>query len=538
MKLLAALVLAVTGLVVLASPAGAHAALASTEPASGAVLDESPSEIVLTFTESVQAGDDAIRVFDAAGEQVDTGDVEQPDGRTVAAAIDDLDDGGYVVVWKIVSADGHPIGGAFTWRVGADSAAVDSSVVEGVLAGQGASRAVGVLYGVVRAVVFAGLLVLVGGAAFVAALWPAGRDRRRVRALLWWSLGALAAATVAGIVLQAAETDSTVGEVLETTFGQAWAARLALLVPAAILLSRLRETARPWWRVIGVVTAIALLATPALSGHASSGRWLEVAKALDVLHLSAASVWIGGLAVLLWAAVRTDVADAEAVTARFSPVAFGAVIVVVLTGTGQSIRQVTTLDALETSYGRLLAVKVVIVLALIGIASLTRSALHGRLAVEGEPVGVLRKLVTAEVAVAVAVVAVTALLVDADPGDASGASGGPFNETVVLDGPSGDDVIVNVVAVPGTTGPTDLHVYVDNPAGGLTPPVDAVGTLSLPSAGVSGIDVPFVTAGPSHWSANDVDIPIAGEWELALDIFLTDVDKVSATFKIPIGGSS
>ena len=144
--------------------------------------------------------------------------------------------------------------------------------------------------------------------------------------------------------------------------------------------------------------------------------------------------------------------------------------------------------------------------------------------------GVLRRLVAAEVVLAIVVVAVTALLVDANPSDAASSAGGPFDETVVV-----DDVLVNVVAVPGTVGPTDIHLYVDDPGGGLTPPVGASGTLS--SGEITDIPITFTAAGPGHWSAYDVDVPIAGDWELTVDVLLTDVDEITATFTIPIGGT-
>jgi copper transport protein len=536
-RIVPAVVIALLVLLTVASPAAAHAALSSTEPAAGAALDEPPDEVAVTFTESVETDDDAIKVFDAGGSRLDTGDVQRPDSRTVVVALEGIDEGGYVVTWQVVSADGHPISGAFTWRVG-DAAAVDPAVIDDVLGAQQPNRAVGVAFALVRGLVFASLLVLVGGTGVVAVLWPAGRDRGRVRRLLWTSLVVLLVGTVAGIGLQAADTGLSVADVLMTTFGKTWLTRVELLVPATVLLARLRDADRRWWRFAGGAVALGLLATQSLSGHADSGRWQDAAKALDITHLAAASAWLGGLAILVIGAVRRDVPEAQEVASRFSPVAFGAVIVVVLTGTVQSIRQVTSLDALETSYGRYLAIKVVLVLTLIGVASLARSAVQGRLAVQGEPIVVLRRIVAVEVAIAIAIVGVTAMLVDANPSDASDATGGPFDETVVLDDGDGGDVIVNVVVVPGTVGPTDIHVYVDNPSGGLTPPVDAIGTLSLPSGGITGLDVPFVTAGPSHWSANDLDIPIAGEWELELQLLLTDVDEVTATFTVPIGGSS
>jgi copper transport protein len=573
-RLLLAFALAFAAVVTLAQPASAHAELESTEPSAGAILDTQPDAIELRFSENVTV--DSVKVLDAEQHRVDAGKPTKPDGRTVRIALaPNLPDGGFVVAWKVVSADAHPIGGGFTYRVGASSTAVDPSVVQDLLAGQVAPRSVGVVFGVVRFAVFASLLLLVGGAAFVAALWPAGAERIRVRRLLWWSLGTLLAGSFLGLGLQGASvgglglTDvlkpSVVSDSLDTTFGDVWLLRIVLLVPAAALLQLLPHVRREWWRVAGAGLGLALVATPAFSGHADTGRWVGLAKIDDVAHLASGAVWLGGLAVLLLAALQTDVPDAKAITARFSSIAFGAVVVVVLTGSFQSVRQVVDLDGLETTYGRLLAVKVVLVLGLIGVASLTRAALHGRLPIgdaervpglnlpshqgpgaqradEHTEIGILRRLVGAEVAVAVIVLAVTALLVDANPGRAGTVTGGPFDQTRVVNASlttgGASDVLINVVVVPGTVGPTDVHLYVDDPGGGLTPPVDATATLSLPASGITGIDVPFVIAGPKHWSANDIDVPIAGRWELRVDVLLTDVDKATTTFTVPIGGSS
>lgn len=546
-RTLLALGLGLVAVVALAGPAGAHAALESTEPAAGALLGEAPAAITLHFTEAIEVDEDAVRVFDAARRRIDLGEIERVDGSTLRVPLDRRGDGGYVVAWKVVSADGHPIGGGFTFRVGEASTAVDPGVVADLLDEQEAGRAVTVAAGIVRFVVFTSLLLLVGGALFVGFVWPAGAGRARARRLLWWSWAALALTTVLGIGLQGAElgghglfdalTPSVLGDAGDTTFGTVWLARLALLAPMAWLLTQVRHAGAAWWRVTALVVGAAVAATPAFSGHADSGRWTGPAKVADAIHVGSAALWLGGLAVLLLVALRNDVDNARSVAERFSPIAFAALAVVVLTGTFQSVRQVTTLDALETSYGRLLAVKVVLVLALVGIASLTRSALQGRLSLDGEqPVAahreltILRRLVTAEVAVALVVVAVTTLLVDANPGYATTATAGPFDETVVV-----DDVLINVVAVPGTLGPTDFHLYVDDPAGGLTPPLEASGRLS--SGEIADIPITFVAAGPGHWSAYDVDIAIAATWELTVDVLLTEVDEVSATFSIPIGGA-
>jgi copper transport protein len=413
-----------------------------------------------------------------------------------------------------------------------------------------AEHTVGVVAGVARFVVYAGVLCLVGAMLFLAAVWPDGRHHRRLHPLLWWSWVAVALGSASGVGLHGASRGglglgdaadpSVIGDVLDTRFGAVSLARLILLVPIALLLLQVRRAGELWWRVLAVALGLSLVATPAFSGHADAGRWVGWARAFDIAHLASSAVWVGGLAVLLLVALRPDVSDARAVAARFSPIAFTAVAAVVLSGVFESVRQLRTLDAFETPYGRILTVKVVVALTLLGVASLTRSALHGRLLepedeprTEADEVGVLRRLVGAEVALALAVLAVTALLVDASPGPEALPAGGPFDETHVV-----DDAQINVVAEPGTVGPTVFHLFVDDPAGGLTPPVGASGTLSLPSGGAGDIPVTFIDAGPGHWSAEGVDIPVAGRWQLTVDIQLTDVDTVSSTFTIPIGGSS
>jgi copper transport protein len=562
--------LALVLLLGLAPNASAHAELESTTPAAGAILDSAPDAIQLTFSEHVTV--DSVKVIDAAQHRVDTGKTTKVDGRTVRAPLKPkLSDGGYVVAWRVVSADSHPIGGGFTFRVGSSSTALDPTLVQNLLAGTKAPRSLGVVYGIVRFALFSSLLLLVGGGAFVAMLWPEGASRDRVRKILWWSLDVVAVTTALGLGLQGASgagrglldaiKPSVIGDTLGTEFGHVWLARLVLLVPAALLLQALeRDRVRTTgWRVTGTLVGVALVATPALSGHADTGRWVAWAKAFDIAHVGSGAVWLGGLTMLLAVVLRSDVSEARQVTERFSPIAFGAVSVVVLSGVFQSFRQLGGLDGFDTTYGHLLIVKVVLVLTLLGVASLTRSALHGRLPIGGideqleseseseavragpgaqhveehDVITILRRLVGAEVVIAILVVAVTALLVDANPGIALASRGGPFDQTHVV-----DDALINVVVVPGVVGPTDIHLYVDNPAGGLTQPVGVTGTLSLESGGVTGIDIPFVDAGAKHWTANDVDVPIAGTWTLKIEVLLTDIDKATTTFNVPIGGSS
>jgi copper transport protein len=157
----------------------------------------------------------------------------------------------------------------------------------------------------------------------------------------------------------------------------------------------------------------------------------------DLVHLSAVSVWLGGLAVLvvalLWRGAAATDDEIEAVVGRFSQVAFAAVVAIVVSGTVQGWRQVGGYDALlETSYGRLLVLKVALVGGMLVAAAVSRSWVRQRasrtaaLALSAGPgavaespgggpsrLSLLRQSLGVDAGLAVVVLAVTALLVNA-----------------------------------------------------------------------------------------------------------------------------
>jgi copper transport protein len=256
---LAAAVAAIAMLVSIpASPAGAHAELVSTEPASGDVLERAPEQVVLQFTEGVQVGDDAVEVFVSNGDQIDVSDPATSEGGAVVAVdLPSLDDGAYVVAWRVTSADSHPIHGAFTFRVGTAAAGDEEAeaLMTRLVADEGGDTTVGTVYGAVRFLAFAGMVLLVGGAAFVAILWPAGRDDTRTRRLVAAGWLVFALTTVLSIGLQAAYAaaeplsgvvdTSLIGDVLGTRAGAVWLVRLALLAVVGLAGWRLLPRPRP-----------------------------------------------------------------------------------------------------------------------------------------------------------------------------------------------------------------------------------------------------------------------------------------------------
>jgi copper transport protein len=187
-----------------AAPASAHATLESTNPPSGAVLRSSPGKVVLHFDQQVEASFGSIRVYDSSAKRVDSGDASHPRGDSHSVQISvpgSLPDGGYVVTWRVISADSHPVHGAFTFSVGGVASAGIKTEASQLLARSGGSNVVGGLFGAIRFAAFASVAILLGGALFAVAIWPETRADRRARRLLWWALGILVVATTVGFGL-------------------------------------------------------------------------------------------------------------------------------------------------------------------------------------------------------------------------------------------------------------------------------------------------------------------------------------------------
>ncbi|GAA2221974.1 copper resistance CopC/CopD family protein [Streptomyces indiaensis] len=376
-----------------AGPASAHAAVTGSDPGQGAVVDKAPARISLTFSEQVALSDDSLRVLDPEGKRVDTAKPANVSGTTYAVPLHSgLPDGTYTVAYQVVSADSHPVAGAYTFSIGAPSKT--SVSVSGQSTDDGV---VGWLYGFGRYVSYAGFLVMAGGAAFVLACWQRGSGVRPVQRYVVSGWVALTAATLALLLLRGSFTGSgkvadvfdlsLLGQVLQTKTGAALVSRLLLLAAAALFIAVLfgaydkREDAREkrdltfGLSIGGVVVAAGLAASWAMSEHASVGLQAGIAMPVDVLHLLAVAAWLGGLGALLVALYRAPAetpVDAAAVR-RFSQVAFGSVLVLIATGTYQSWRQLGSWSAFtDTRYGQLLLAKIALVVVLVGIAWISR----------------------------------------------------------------------------------------------------------------------------------------------------------------------
>jgi copper transport protein len=571
----------------LAEPASAHAVLERSAPADGAVLRSSPGAIAMVFDEPVGISLGSVMVYDSRGRRVDNGGPYHPsgNGKAVSEKVpSDLPAGGYVVTWRVVSADSHPVHGAFTFQIGAAGSrtALRGEAASLLARGQG-SRVVGVVFGIDRAVGFLALAVLIGGMLLLALAWRAGAAEARIRRLLWgaWLLAIVATAAAimlqgpygAGLPLRDAVSPPVMADVLQSRFGQLSLIRLVALVAVAwpllhLLLSTRRQTqpALPrWWAPAAVVTASVILLTVGLAGHASTGRWVVLAIPFDFVHLAGVAVWVGGLAVLvtglLFRRAGSAVIPHHAIVV-FSQLALLSIIAIAGSGGFAAWRQVGSLGNLTTTpYGRLVLIKIGLFCVIVVLGACSRVFTHGALdpplfrrrnlplaVPAGDSVSGparrrpdtaespdawpslpqkrqarLGRTTTTELVVAGAVLAVAALLVNAEPARLDAT------RPLAAEVHAGPDVLVDVTLDNTRAGPNNLHVYTLSRAGTqlIVPEIRA--TLSQPARSIANLPVHLSIAGAGHFISLGLNIPVPGRWTLDLIVRTSAFDEYDAS---------
>ncbi len=525
--------------------AGAHAELLGTQPGQGSVLRTAPSSVSLTFSEHVEISLGAIKVIDGNGHTVDTGTPRyfNGNGHEITASVPHLANGTYVVTWHVISADSHPVHGAFTFTIGPATAGATSSaqnLAAKLLRSGSASRTIGVLLGVTRWLIFGGLALLLGGACFAIAIATDERQARRAATIALIGCAITAVATIIEVCLQGpyggalpladALHWNVISSVLHTRLGHISIARLVMLaaaLPLLILLRRREERPSRSWIGAGALLGLAIAATPGLAGHADTGEHTALAVPIDAVHVAAMCVWLGGLVVLVALAVRR--ADHPALGStfrRFSATALWCVVAIVVSGVFASWRQVgfTFADYRNTTFGRLLLTKLAIFLVLIALAAVSRALVRrgARAASELEHEEAaniaLGRSVGTEIVVAMAVLAFTAMLVNTQPARSELAQ--PFAKEL-----RGTHLLVDVTMDPKRHGPNTLHVYTLTPSGAVAGVQEVTLKFSLPSKGISPISIRMIRVTPNHFEAQNAIIPFKGTWHLSIDILQDELDE-------------
>jgi copper transport protein len=544
-----------------AAPAWAHAELDTSTPGDQAVVAQPPKEVVLRFTEGVGVQPDGVRVLDSSAERVDLGKATASDDTVRVPLPDDLPDGGYVVAWRVVSADGHPVHGAFQFFVGSRTS-LDSSLADRAF-GASADRRDEVAGAVLRFVSTLCALAVAGAVLVGYALRRDG-DPSPVGRVVAVLAGLGAVAVVAQLPIQASLATgrgwSSIADagVLDVALGDGVGWSLALTcvgLTAVALTAGLHAT-----RAIRAVSVAGAALAPfgfVVTGHTRTMDPAWAGYAADAVHVAAGAVWFGGLGAL-WAVQRRrraagDVTGAATAVARFSGWAGASLLALVMAGTAMGVIEVGGLSQLTgTTYGKLLVAKVALV-ALVGAAAAWNRfsfvpAVERSLAGAGDapdptrpdpastdpapeasepPVEVddppgdggphrwthFDRLLRFELLGIVAVLAVTAVLTNVTPARTAGDRGIVTVRTKL--GTSTLEVTID----PARPGRNDVHAYVLDERGAVDDRYDSAEfALALPAQDVGPLSRTPVNAGPGHFQLVGVDLPLKGEWTLTVTV--------------------
>ena len=427
----------------LPATAAAHAYLVRTLPAASVILNAPPPSVALTFDEAVEPRFALVSVTDVAGHQVTSGRLERsPTNRdTLVVLLRKLPEGWYLVYWRAISIDGHPVQGAFTFAVGPNAGPAPQFTIPHI-----SETATATPLLIARWAVFLTVMTAVG--LFFFRIFAARPLVRRVpgTSLRALTVSFVVASVVGLLALPAYLEESTAVDSLRsffsfgalvplwrtTGFGRGYLEMeiaFALFCVAAWIAIWVDRPDRPQRSVASLLAttgalagAAAVLVCPGAAGHAAQTAPRGVAVMLDWLHLVSGSIWLGGLIGLfvLWRSLPSArrVAGLIVCVPRFSNAAFASVLLLLGTGIGASVLHLPVLGALwETSYGKVILVKSGILAATLPPAAfnLLRNkpglVAAGQNAVLGErPARLLRVLVGTEALLVVGAVFAAALL--------------------------------------------------------------------------------------------------------------------------------
>ncbi len=513
-----------------AQQASAHAGLVASVPAANAVLESGPPNIELDFNEAVDAGLANIELYDQTATLIPTGAPERiTDDTVVQASVPTIGDGVYVVVWRVPSADGHVVDGVFSFQVGVQSGVDVGALIDKVSGNATATSTVGRLDTAARLLALIGLIVVVGGGV----LAVQSSDAASNRMLLWlaWlflivgslgSFGLYGAKVVAGSPSDALKP-SVWSKVAGSHTASVLLVRVVLAIALAVLLVTFARRANDVWRGGALAVSVALILTYSSIGHANAQNPATLWIGVDAVHLTAVSLWIGGLLMFAFGTSTwlTD-PDSEPIVRRFSVTAMVAVPVIVATGVAQTLKLAGNLDDVtSTSWGRTLLVKVAVVTVLVAIGGVSQWLLRN----DGPPA--IKRNVLVEALIGIGIVGLAAALV-ALPPQSVGASK-VFTATLTEQG-----IIADVTVTPGRVGENEVHLIITPPGGSIDPVASTSVQAELASANTGVVPGILESIGPNHYTGTIV-LSQAGDWTVQILVEPTAGQTVllSATLPIP-----
>lgn len=554
-RLLASCGIALFFAIALAGNAEGHAQFTGSDPADGAVLEVAPAVGSISFNEPVHLIDDGLRLFDASG-SVTTLDADSS-GQVIGFRFPvGLADGSYVISWRVVSADGHPISGTINFAVGAPSA------TEIVIDAPTNSATIDRVLGAVQGIGYAALLAMLG-LAFFRQIVLAASDLERLN----WANHVVSLGLIAGIawllmlpltvMRQQGGSLSGLFEVDNWLSGPStdlWLSLIVVLV-CIVIADQLGniEVITPLTRSAASLAIVGAAAAFTLVGHTRiyEPTWLIVTS--NMLHVASAAFWLGGLLGLALTirvarqrdgSTARDARDVLSSIVRFSSLAAGNVVILAVSGGVSAWRIVPSFGALlSTRYGNLLLAKIVLTVLVVLIAGWNRYRLVPSLNRErsSESLWVaIGRTVRAELVLVAAVALVTGFLIIQSPQEASssepvGTESVPV-EVLAINAPLGDGTVSGTLS-PGSVGTNILEVRFVDDAGEIIVPIeDPTLEFSLPEQDLGPFTATVVSMSDDGIWTLEADISLSGSWSFRFLVRTSRFEEPIAQFEVGIAG--
>ena len=547
----------------LAGRAEAHANLIESDPAANSVLDSPPERVTIRFTEPLEAALSEIRVLDSLGNQVDLEDsaLDPSDRAAMSVSLGILPKGPYTVAWTNVSTvDGHRVRGSFPFSVGEPlpSTALEQTDDQPLLQSP--------LEPFVRWLALASGLALVGGLAFrllvstpaltglkfTGAVELRSCLSRNALILAWTALAIFLSASALRLMIQAsivydtsilgALTGSAWSLMSETEWGRLWAMRAGFALAAGGALFAMRgRVENAALTLLTLALGLGALFAISRSSHAAALTEIGGVSMLnDLIHMMGVAVWVGGLFSLtldiptsiriLNGRERREVLSA--LIPRFSAVAAMSVAVLALTGIYSAWTQVAVPEAMDTPYGRALVVKIGLTCALLAVAAVNLIWVRPRLSGSDRAAYWLRRLVVAEVCIAVLILLSVGYLTALEPArqTASRLGIGVEDSLTFSDVSEGADISVEVA--PGRVGLNTINISLRNNLGHpITNADDVRVRISYLDADLGETEISAERVAEGEYALPDQTIGIAGAWEVAVVVQRPDAFDARTAFR-------
>lgn len=508
----AALLLALLAALAQAPEAWAHASLVKASPADGAVIARPPPSLSLTFNEPVSPL--VMRLIGPDGAPISLGSVTAENETVTINVARTMGRGTYVLSWRVISSDGHPVGSSIIFSIGAPTARPSAASV--------ADPGVRVGLWTAKLVIYVGLFIGVGGAVFRSWLPQSGS---RPPALCAFALFAGIVASLVSLGLQGLDAlDLPLSDLprksvweagLATSYGgTAILSVLAMITGLLALAAKSLRLARGFASVGLFGAGLAL----AFSGHASSAAPSMVDRPAVFVHAVCVAFWIGSL-LPLYVVLRGAPAAVPGL-ASFSRAIPIPVAMLVATGFWLAFVQLGQLDALwTTSYGAVLMGKLAAVSLLFALAAANRYWLVPKF--ESRGAAAARPLATAiasELALACVIFALVATWRFTPPPRAL-ATDAPVAVHI-----HGEKAMAEIEIARGDR--LNAQVQVLDGAFRPLPAREVTLVLANPAAGIEPIRRIATHVDANTWRIDDLRIPVAGQWNLRVEILISDFDKV------------